>query len=343
MKKKTIALFLASLLLSGCRADMSDPLGQPESESSDNTTGNSASVLNREENFDLKCKRVFEQLSQNNSDFFKPEFDEASIQYQKGEIYLSKIYNLTPVDLNSGDKIGDVAAVAFLNVYSESEDEIFQTAIDFITFVEEKAPEISESSDFSVYIFFNDSERFDINITGGANDFGIVYSDKNVRSAYSEKFKAVPRFENCAEGVAFSGIIKYDAVSELYAPFDFSCDYEGKTLSHKWYKAEAPDGGFFFVTYIDDGSYDDMSDEELIYYAYKASRDPANYSEEEGSARNFYYFAYKSGYEMACVIACSLSNNSDKQNTCTWYGDYSRLSSNPLNLELLSGLFASFE
>lgn len=344
MMKKLTALVMLAILLSGCGENMG-VLGQPTdessvSESSDNASGSSASVLNREENFELKCSTVCEQLRTNNADFFTTKFDKSSVQYQSGEIYLSKILNITAIDLQSGEKTGKSSAAAFMNIYSESEDDIFKAVTNFLSFVEENLSKISENNDFSAYFFINDNEHFDINITFRENKYAITFSDKNVRAAYSEMFKAVKKFEDSSQGLTFNGLIKYNAVTEQYAPFDISCDYEGKTLSHKWYKVEAP-GGFFFVTYIDDGSYDDMSDEELIYYAYKASRDPANYT--ENTTRNTYYFAHKSGYDLACAITFSLGDNASKDNSCSWYGDYKRLSANPLYLELLSGLLVTEE
>lgn len=342
MKKCIIAAILAgAMLLSGCsRSPSADDNSKQEEQSSSysstqtsestSTNGTGESIDNsyligkeQEEKFELKCKILLEILLDSMPNTL---YDEPGVQYENASNCLSKVF----VIKNEDD---DRILIGFLDIPSDDEYSFFQSAKGFISFVEDNVIEIAGRDQFMILINLQEDASFDIDIRHSGEVSSITYADRRIRSAYSDRFKSIDLFKDSAEHISLPGLIRYDDVSKLYEPYDISYEYNGKTLTHKWYKLE--DEQNLYVTYIDDGTYTNMSDEELIFYVYASSYvngiEGATQSLNDG-----YYFAYKSGKEVACEIRYYTLGNRIISFVCTWHGEYEHLNSNPLNTQLLN-------
>lgn len=295
------------------------------------------SDMEREE-FNEKCK---EYLGYFSMIFDSVQLTEPNVQYDNDDISLSKIYVV------KGDYDGKEERIllSFLDIYCEDEYTYFQSLKNFINFIDENAIEISGSDQYAISVNLNkdgDNWNKDIDIMCGESGSGvystnILYRNRDIYAAYSDRLKNMEMLKDSRESISFSGLINYDDLPKDVVSYDITVQYEGKNLTHKWYKIEddlSLYGGINFVTYIDDGTYNDISDEELVYYAYNSIFDPQNDLKKYNSYN--FYFAYKSGKEFVCLI--SYDTWTKNFSYFVWNGQYDYLNSNPLNQELLNEL-----
>lgn len=346
MKKTITALSLAAaLLLSGCSGvsqesgnSATDESSSSQTESSSSSTATSSSTSETsndtssdnkalEEDFNAMCKSIAEQvLSFTDTAGYSMELTEPNVNYND-DICLSKIY-VAKVNGNDED---ERILMAFLDINSTDEYEYFQSAKNFINFVDENALEICGRNQYMIAINPTENGDVDISIITNTNGINITYANRAIRSAYSDRFKSMDLFKDCNEQISLSGLIKFEDLPKNCVSYDISCEFQGKTLTHKWYQLENGDSDISFVTYIDDGTYDDMTDEELIFYAYMSIFDEQNKLDRYGN--NFYY-AYKSGEKLACSIIYYDSSAFRDWSSCRWIGEYERLNSHDYNIDL---------
>lgn len=346
MKKSVMAAALAGvMLLSGCsgvsQESSSSAIGENSSVQTDNgssstVTSSSANETSEgdtsdnkelEQKFDEKCEQLIEHFS---SVMPNTQFNEPSVQYENSDICVSKLYVL-----KNDDYEDDRILMAFLDIYTDDEYEFFQTTKGFISFVEENVLEISGRNQFMISINPELDGASSISISCDDNGSSIIYADRSTRSAYSERLKSLDLLKECDEQLSLPGLVKFDDLPKNCISYDITCEYQGKTLTHKWYKLDDGKDDHNYVTYIDDGTYDDMTDEELLCYAYSALFDDQN---ELGTFSNKFYFTYKSGEEMVCSIYFYPSEFLRENTSCHWLGKYEHLNSNTLNIKLLNTL-----
>lgn len=318
MKKVLLSVISAAVLLvSGCS----------ESSSQSSSTENSIHNIYRERgDFIEKCEQTIKSLSDINIEmgFPAPQFAETRIQYESGDMYSSKLYTV-----KSGKNNDYRCILGFIDIYTTDEYEYFQVVKGFISFVNENALDLCGSNDFSIEVNGKVNGACDIGIVYENDYSSITYANRNVRSAYSERLKSIDILKDSREELTTLGLVNYEDVSKLYEPYDVSCEYQDKTLSHKWYKIDEDENNPVFVTYIDDGTYDDMSDDELVFYAYSASTSPSHNIKSSSDVTA--YFAYKSKSDIACSFRLNSSPILREYSYCSWNGDYERLNSNAYN------------
>lgn len=285
------------------------------------------------EKFNKKCDKIIEQMEKSLSSTtdFNMQFAVSSLQYDNSDKYSSKLYTI------KGDNEDDRYLLAFLDIYTTDEYEFFQATKEFISFVSQNALDICGRNQFVMEINSQENGLCDIGITYDTENSSITYTDRSTRSAYSERLKSIDILSDCNEQLTVSGLLNYDEVSKTFKAYDVSCEFQGKVLTHKWYNIEDGKNKNIFVTYIDDGTYDNLSDEELIYYAYNSA-----FTSNNVGATNYindgHYFAYKSSKDVACSIRYYEYGGKMRGFYCTWGGEYEYLNSNPLNQELLDAL-----
>ncbi len=332
MKKSVLAMVLAaSLFLTGCSGGAQEESNTSPIESTDNS--NVPKNDEQKEKFAEKCKEQIEQMKQLFSAYPNGEFqiDESSIQYAEDDIYSSKIYVF-----KGGNNNDERFLMCYLDIYSTDEYEFFQVTKEFISFIEENALDIAGRNEFMISINPQDNGVANIGIIYQKNGTTITYADRHIRSAYSDRLKSMDLFKECSEQISISGLIKYDDLPSDHKSYDVTCEYDGKQLTHKWYKIDDGTLGNVFVTYIDDGSYDDITDEELIYYAYFSAFDPNNIDDSE--MINDYYFAYKSGENIVCSIHYMNIFNKLNSFSCNWNDKYEYLNDNEFNISLKNSI-----
>lgn len=339
--KKTIALSLAAvMLLSGCSSKTEESATLTSSQSSNTAFTNEpinsipqTISKEKEEQFNQKCQKVIEAFVssfKSVSPNVDVKYREPTVNYKSGNNYLTKLFSV-----KSGNNENERGLICFLDIFTDDEYEFFQTMRDVISFLEKNALDICGQNRFVIYINSQENGGGDIGIVFEENNASVSYANRNIRSAYSDRLKSIDILKDCDESLSLKGLIKFDDVSKLYEPYDVSCEYNGKTLTHKWYKIDEDENKPIFVTYIDDGTYNDMSDEELIYYAYNSVYNENN--KVKFNEDGVYHFAYKSDehdYPMACTIYYYSSEYFKEHSLMKWYGDYDRLNSNPLNEKL---------
>lgn len=345
--KKVIALLLAAiLLLSGCSnvsqegsnlntASSSTNEAAIINSSSNNSVPQSSPIDHKkEEQFNAKCKELLKtmttSMAENSYDF---QAVESAVQYGNSNEYMSKLYTIK-------DDNDDRYLFGLMDIYSNDEYEFFQNVKGFVSFAAENALEGAGRDQFMIAINPNETGTAVLSILYSVSEgSSIIYADRSVRSAYSDRLKSINILKDSTENLTLGGLIKYDDVSQLYTPYDISCDFQGKKLTHQWYKLddEKTQSRNVFVTYIDDETYSNISDEELIYYAYSSALDPNN-----TGATNYYndghYFAYKTSNDIACSIHYYVMGGEIVYFSCTWSGEYEYLNSNPLNEQLKAAL-----
>lgn len=334
MKKALLSAVLAAVLLvSGC----SDVSQVSTNENSSDIENNLSTVENnatqtgnkeREQLFNDKCEQIIKAFSDSiiNASGEVVQFNLSSIQYDDGNEYLSKLYTV-----KGGKNNNYRCAFGFIDIYTTDEYEYFQVVKEFISFVNENALELSGSNQFVIDVNAKEGGTCDIGIVYENDYSSITYANRNVRSAYSERLKSIDILKDSREELTTLGLVNYKDVSALYEPYEVSCDFQGKTLTHKWYKIEDDKDNSVFVTYIDDGTYDDMSDDELIFYAYSASTSPSHNNKNGSDVKT--YFAYKSKSGIACSFHLYSSPAFREYSYCSWAGDYERFNSNTNNMK----------
>lgn len=340
MKKSVLALLLVgALLLSGCSGvSQESGISTPAESTKSGSTSSTSSVVSSvptggdkdQEKFDHKCKTIIEQMIGSMNEYsYSVQTDESSLQYDDNEISLSKIL----VEKVSGVGEEGRALFAFIDIYSEDEYQYFQTIKNFINFIDENAVEISGSSLYFIAINATENAEIDISITRDEYGTDITYGDRRIQAAYSERLKSMDLLKDSDEQITLPGLIKYDDLPSNVNSYDITVKYQDKELTHRWYKLENGKDDIVFVTYIDDGTYDNISDEDLIYYAYNSILDPKNELNQHSSYD--FYIAFKSVKEVACSAYYSYSSLFAEYNSLHWIGQYEHLNSNPLNQELL--------
>lgn len=332
MKKAILSAVLAAVLLvSGC----SDVSQVSTNENSSDIENNLSTVENnatqtgnkeREQLFNDKCEQITKAFSDSivNASDEVVQFNLSSIQYEVGNEYLSKLYTV-----KGGKNNNYRCAFGFIDIYTTDEYEYFQIVKGFISFVNENALDLCGSNNFSIEVNGKVNGAGDIGVVYEKDYSSITYANRNIRSAYSERLKSIEILKDSREELTTLGLVNYEDVSKLYEPYEVSCEFQGKTLTHKWYKIEDDKDDSVFVTYIDDGTYDDMSDDELVFYAYSASTSPSH-NIKNGSDVTA-YFAYKSKPDIACSLHLNSSPILREYSYCSWSGDYERLNSNTYN------------
>ena len=331
MKKAFLSLTLVAMLaLSGC----SDNSGIFTSNYSGNALGSSQIISeHKKAEFYERCDNQNNQFisSQNNAGFSEINCSVSSVQYEDGNCFLSKIYVF-----KSGDSTDSRMTVGYIDIYSEDEYDFFKAAKGFICFVKENAIDISGRSNFSIVINPKKDAAgnfYDISVLYSDGSSSIDYSSRKLRSAYSERFKSIEFLEGSRQSLSLLGLIDYDDVSKIYDPFSISTKLQEKVLSHTWYKVEEDKEDTVFVTYIDDGTYGNMADDELVYYAFSVANELSK--TEPYLSDITVYFANKSNKDK---IACSLhyyqAKNRIQYSNCTWFGEYERLNENSLHIYL---------
>lgn len=352
MKTRLFAIVLgACFILSGC-SSVSQENSSPNSEGSNgsfplSSTAESSSSLitissepqaisdDQRREFDEKCEAIIEQLVDLMSGTvgYNVQFTKPNVQYDNDDVSLSKIY----VIKISGNGEDYRHLYSFLDIYCEDEYLYFQAAKKFISFIDENAIEISGRDQYGIAINSNINNGIsDIGISRNEYGIDIVYGNRNIRSAYSDRLKNMELLKESNESLALPGLLKYDDLPKDVVPYDITVEYQGDSLTHKWYRLENGDDDKVFVTYIDDGTYDDMSDDELVYYAYNSILDPQNESDPSSFESYDFYFAYKSGEGLVCSI--HYDPRFQEYSYVTWISQYDYLNSNPLNEELLREL-----
>lgn len=357
MKKSVIAAAFAGIMfLSGCSGvsqdeynslieensklkESSSSLESTSSETSTSETSNDTNSNNKEleEKFNTKCKNIVEQMfSLYNTLDYSIELTEPSVDYQNDNDCLSKIYVLKVNGNNEDQRF----LMAFLDINSTDEYEYFQSAKKIINFVDENVLEICGRDQYMISINSTENGYTDISIYNKSSDVNIIYGNRAIQSAYSDRLKSMELFKDCDEQISLPGLIKFEDLPQDCVSYDITCEYKGKTLTHKWYKLDNGKDNHNYVTYIDDGTYDDMTDEELIFYAYISLFDEQNELNRYG---NNFYFAYKSGENLACSITYYVSSAFSDLSSCRWIGEYERLNSHDYNIELLNILTGKAE
>lgn len=349
MKKSVMAAALAGvMLLSGCSGTSQENSNSTNSANSNSQTGSSSSssvnlsstseksgdtnLDNKEfeDNFNAKCKNIVEQmLSIYDSMEYNVQLTESSANYNNDNDCFSKIYAVKV----SGNSEDERLVVAFLDISNTDEYEYFQNAKNFISFVDENSLEICGRNQYMIAINATDMGYSDISISNSTSSKNIIYGNRAIQSAYSERLKSMEFLKDCDEQLSLPGLIKFADLPKNSVSYDITCEYQGKTLTHKWYKLDNGKDNHNYVTYIDDGTYDDMTDEELLFYAYVSLFDEQNELNRYG---NNFYFAYKSGENLACSITYYDSSAFRDWSSCRWIGEYERLNSHDFNIELLN-------
>lgn len=332
MKKAILSAVLAAVLLvSGCSDASQLSISENVSVIDNNSSTASNNVMQtgnkeREQLFNDKCEQITKAFSDSivNASDEVVQFNLSSIQYEVGNEYLSKLYTV-----KGGKNNNYRCAFGFIDIYTTDEYEYFQIVKEFISFVNENALELSGSNQFVIDVNAKEGGTCDIGIVYENDYSSITYANRNVRSAYSERLKSIEILKDSREELTTFGLVNYEDVSNLYEPYEVSCYYQGKTLSHKWYKIDEDENNPVFVTYIDDGTYDDMSDDELVFYAYSASTSPSHNIKSSSDVTA--YFAYKSKSDIACSFHLNSSPILREYSYCSWNGDYERLNSNAYN------------
>lgn len=318
MKKVFLsAILVVVLLVSGC---------SDSSSLQNNVSGSIQNVNQERANFTVKCEQIIKRFSDISieMEFPAPQIDEARIQYESGDIYSSKLYTV-----KSGKNNDYRYIMGFIDIYTTDEYEYFQVVKGFISFVNENTLDLCGSNNFSIEVNGKVNGAVDIGVVYEKDYSSITYANRNIRSAFSERLKSIEILKDCREELTTLGLVNYEDVSNLYEPYEISCEYQDKILSHKWYKIDEDENNPVFVTYIDDGTYDDMSDDELVFYAYSASTSPSH-NIKSGSDVTA-YFAYKSNSGIACSLHLNSSPILREYSYCSWSGDYERLNSNAYN------------
>ena len=351
MKTRLFAIVLgACFILSGC-SSVSQDNTSPNSEGSNNTfslssTSESSSSLitissepqaisdDQRREFDEKCKDFFERTidSMPVPDGYSVQIIEPNVQYDNDDYSLSKIFVIRTYGNGEDERF----LGSFLDIYCEDEYKYFQSVKKFISFIDENAIEISGRAHYGIAINSTRNRYFDINIMRDEYGIDIIYGNRSIRAAYSDRLKNMELLKESNESLALPGLLKYDDLPKDVVPYDITVEYQGDSLTHKWYRLENGDDDKVFVTYIDDGTYDDMSDDELVYYAYNSILDPQNESDPSSFESYDFYFAYKSGEGLVCSI--HYDPRFQEYSYVTWISQYDYLNSNPLNEELLREL-----
>jgi PBP1b-binding outer membrane lipoprotein LpoB len=340
MKKRFVAIVLGiCFIVSGC-SDNSKESNSSIQDRTNSTTSdfqteeiNSSPIDNnneRKEEFDKKCKELTEQFISSIPETagYSMQLTEPEIEYDTYGGDLSKIYVIKA----NGNGEDERLLIGYLDIFSDDEYAYFQAAKKYIEFIDENAIDISGRENYYIMINTTIDKKYDIYIYRANDNVKITYGDRHIHSAYSERLKNMDLFKECSESISLPGLVKFDDLPKDTASYEITVEYNGKSLSHKWYKLEDCDSDTVFVTYIDDGSYDGISDDELLYYAYSSIIDPQNKLNDY----SFYDFiiAYKSGEHFAGSI--TYSPYFSKHSYATWVERYEHLNDNAFNRKLLS-------
>ncbi|MBE6890032.1 MAG: hypothetical protein E7485_08480 [Ruminococcaceae bacterium] len=321
MRKSILAMVLAAVLcFSGC--------------SGNSSSGGETSItqhVNREElkvGFEKKCDTLVNSfMTSSQSTDFDVKLTVPRVNYEDDAYSLSKIYVVSA----TGNDEDERALISFLDIYCEDEYQYFQTLKRYIEFISENAIDISGREQYIISVNATESGIVDIGITCSSYGASIVYGDRSIKSAYSSRLKNMELFKDSSESIAIRGLIKFEDLPSDVVSYDITVMYNDKAITHKWYSLDN-DGDKVFVTYIDDGTYDNLTDDELLYYAYSAVHDKQN----ELESLNEFCFAHKSGELVGNI---SYFNHSfGNVAYAHWSGQYEHLNSDPLNQSLLSEL-----
>lgn len=322
MKKTIFALCLCTcVLLSGCSSVL-------QSDISATSSGDEATTPQDEEDFYQKCDNDIQAFKQSMSGSgYDVKVKEPDVQYESEN--LNKIYVLEADGADSKDRI----LVGYMDIYYDDEYKYFLSAKDFINYIKENAIEISGSDQYLIAINKEENGLSDISLSHTENQNSIIYRDRNTRSAYSERFKSIDGFADYNESLTLPGLLLFDDLPGSTQVFDVTARYNDKDLTHKWYKVENGEHDINFVSYIDDGTYEDISDDELVYYAYNAIYD----SGLELSEYSFYdfYLANKAGEVQFSLFYSPRHGNLSYAH---WLNQYEQMNSNQLNKSLLEEL-----
>lgn len=318
MKKVILALCLFTCaLISGCSSASQNSVST--------TSDDEATAPQSEEDFYQKCANDVQALKLSmSSSGYDIKVKEPDVQYEGDSP--NKIYVLEADGADNKDRI----LVGYMDIYYDDEYKYFLSAKNFINYIKGNAIEISGSDQYWITINKGENGLSDIFLSHTENQNSIIYRDRSIRSAYSERFKSIDGFADYNESLALPGLLLFDDLPGNIQTFDVTVRYNNKDVTHKWYKVENGEHDINFVTYIDDGTYENVSDDELVYYAYNAIYD----SELELSEYSFYdfYLANKSGEVQFSLF---YSPRYGDLSYAYWLNEYEQLNSNQLNKSLL--------
>lgn len=321
MRKSIFIMVLAAILcFSGCSGNLS--------------SGGETSITqptNTEElktAFDKKCDTIANSfVASFQSTSFDVKITVPSVSYEDDAYSLSKIYVVSA----TGNGEDERALISFLDIYCEDEYQYFQTLKRYIEFISANAIDISGREQYIVNVNATDLGIVDIGITCDSYGVDIVYGDRHIKSAYSNRLKNMELLKDSSESIALRGLIKFEDLPSDVVPYDITVMCDDKAITHKWYSLDN-DGDRVFVTYIDDGAYDNITDDEFLYYAYSAVLDKQN----ELETSNDFCFAYKSGELVGEISYYNYSFGSSAY--AYWGSPYEYLNSDPLNEQYLNHL-----
>lgn len=325
----------AVLCLSGCSNNL--PSGSSEIISSEIVSSGEVSITqatNPDKNnaeFEKKCNDIMDLfLAYSQSSDFDVKLTAPNVNYQDDEHSLSKIY----VASDTSDSEEDRVLIGFLDIYSEVEYQYFQILKRYIEFISENAIDISGGEQYFIYVNATSVGNMDIGINCNTYGASISYGDRHIKAAYSNRLKNMELFEDSNETIALTGLIKFEDLPNGTVSYDITAAYNNdKVIAHKWYSLDNGSDKVF-VTYIDDGTYANITDDELLYYAYNAVVDKQN----ELKSWNYFYFAYKSGEPIGYISYYNAYTSQYSSAYASWYGEYEHLNSAPANEYYLNQL-----
>ena len=327
----------AALCFSGCSNNSPKSENVPSENPSGGEVSNievpiTPSVNSGKDNaeFEKKCNDIMDLfLAYSQSSDFDVKLTAPNVNYQDDEHSLSKIY----VASDTSDSEEDRVLIGFLDIYSEDEYQYFQILKRYIEFISENAIDISGGEQYFVYVNATSVGNMDIGINCNTYGASISYGDRHIKAAYSNRLKNMELFKDSDETIALMGLMKFEDLPKDTVSYDITAAYNDKAITHKWYSLDNGDDKVF-VTYIDDGTYANITDDELLYYAYNAVVDKQN----ELKSWNYFYFAYKSGEPIGYISYYNAYTSQYSSAYASWYGEYEHLNSAPANEYYLNQL-----
>ena len=336
MKREFFALlFCGSMLLTGCAK--SSTVSTETSARSSNS-----SVISNELNEITNDTRVseFEQNCSTATKLYQEylltgtgaEISESSAKYDCGSDCLYKIYVV-----DCGEESSDGKGVwAFFDINTNDEYQYFVAVKDFANYIVENVVDISGDDNYIISVNAGEYMLADLQIIGWDSNVNIIYGSRELKSAYSQRLKNMDAFKDCEERYTLSGLRRYDDLPSNTQSREISVEYESKKLVHKWYEITDADNSLAFVTYIDDGTYDNVSDDELIAFLYGSISEHQSEMDSVKQTSFYFYITDKSGTIDICTVFY-YSSFSGFSNVY-WSGDYSHLNDNSLNISMFQAL-----
>lgn len=281
--------------------------------------------------FDEKCEKFFSFMNTAQFDF---DYAESSAKYDDLDNSVSKIYVVSSPENNGEERI----LVAFLDIFTDDEYQYFQCVKDFISFIDDNLVEISGRSECPYQVSVNSTINddglgyIDISISCDTNRANVIYGNRAIKLAYSDRINNMGIFEKINEIIAVKGLLNFAELPEDTVSYDITVNRTGIEHTHKWYTMQ--DGeDTVFATYIDDGTYQEITDDELIVYAYNSIFDTQN---KLNKYDTYYFYIAKQTGEPICRIEfwTSVPNLS----TVTWSNGYEHLNDDPYNQQHLEVL-----